>query len=56
VGAREEVGVRARLARLPGRDGDGEILGPREPQAAAEFVDLPLYAPADPEVGSGGKV
>ena len=42
--------------RRPGGDGDGEILGPREPQAAAELVDLPLHAPADAEVRAGGKV
>ncbi|CAN6281739.1 unnamed protein product, partial [Urochloa humidicola] len=47
AGAREEVGVGARLARLPGVEWDGELLGPREPQAAAELVDLPLRAAAD---------
>jgi len=44
------------LHRLPGCDGDGELLGPREPQAATEIVDLPLRPPADAEVHAGGKV
>ena len=44
------------LHRLPGCDGDGELLGPREPQAATEIVDLPFRPPADAEVRAGGKV
>ena len=44
------------LHRLPGCDGDGELLGPREPQAATEIVDLPLRPPTDAEVHAGGKV
>ena len=44
------------LHRLPGGDGGGELLGPREPQAATEIVDLPLRPPADAEVRAEGKV
>jgi len=43
------------LHRLPGCDGDGELLGPREPQAATEIVDLPLRPPADAEVRAGAR-
>ena len=44
------------MHRLPGCDGDGELVGPQEPQAVIEVIDFPLRAPADAEVRAGGNV